>query len=282
MNDDTVLSVIMLVILIIFFLFILSILIESNFQVTTQTNRVPSDKRPATEFTCPTGTCPTNIVTGVKTCPQVDQPSPYDPQIQVCNSKFRCDNPLTPFALLPDGSTTITGVCENNTSCPCLKVTQCPNYILSVFTTSGGNPFQSLQGQRITFPQESTFVGVNGVRTTVPPIQYNNPATTFCAAPISWLPLANPGCNFVAEPNSITYADIVTCMGLPRGCTGGVITNPCLQGTLAFISNNPDALTQAEITTTQLGCVRGEPCPCGQVAIFDTNYGNVVCKQLPL
>jgi hypothetical protein len=58
--------------------------------------------------------------------------------------------------------------------------------------------------------------------------------------------------------------------------------NACLQGTLAFLSENPDTLTQANIITTQLACVRGEPCPCGQVAIFDTNFGGIVCRNLPL
>lgn len=69
-------------------------------------------------------------------------------------------------------------------------------------------------------------------------------------------------------------------MGSVRGCSG-LLSSPCLQGTLAFLSGNPDTMTQRDITTTQLGCVRGQPCPCGQVAIFDTNFGGIVCRSLP-
>lgn len=64
------------------------------------------------------------------------------------------------------------------------------------------------------------------------------------------------------------------------GCSG-LYGSPCLQGTLAFLSDSPDTLTQSNINTTQLACVRGEPCPCGYVTIYDINYGGIVCKQLP-
>lgn len=34
---------------------------------------------------------------------------------------------------------------------------------------------------------------------------------------------------------------------------------PCLQVTLTFLSPNSDTLTHADITTTKLACVHGDP-----------------------
>lgn len=285
-TDNTigvVLPLIVLIIFIVFFGWMLYLLISSGFQTTSPTNPVSSDNRTQTTFNCAPGQCATNLQSGFKTCPQNNVSITINPSQEVCNSAFVCDNPITPFALQSDGSTNINGVCEPNTQCPCLRVSQCAEYILSVFTTSNGNPYESLNGQRILFPQISSYVSsAGGAPTDTPPIQFNNPAVTFCAAPLAWIPLSNPGCNFItaSSVNDISYSDVLLCMGMQNGCSG-LEGSPCLQGVLAFLSSNPDTLTQNDITTTQLACVRGNPCPCGQVAIFDTNFGAIVCRQLP-
>jgi hypothetical protein len=79
----------------------------------------------------------------------------------------------------------------------------------------------------------------------------------------------------------MTYNDIVLCMGManPGGCNG-LFGNPCLQGTLALLSSNPDTVNINDLAISQYACVRGEPCPCGQISIFDTNFGGIVCKSL--
>lgn len=284
--DDTaevVLPIIILIVIIAFVGWMLYLLVSSRFQSTNSSNRVSSDRRISTNIVCGPGQCGTNIQSGFKTCPVNNNESIIiDPAHFVCNSRFVCDNPLTPFAVNSDGSTNINGICEPNVECPCLQVSQCPNYVLSVFTTSNGNPYQQLTGQRITFPQQSSFVSnVGAGLTDTPPIQFSNPATTFCAASLAFLPLSNPGCNFVsgADGNSMTYSDLLLCMGLQNGCSG-IQGSPCLQGTLAIISDNPDTLVRQNLQNYQYACVRGEPCPCGQVAIFDTNFGGIVCRQL--
>lgn len=281
-TPDIVLSLVVLIILIVFLGWMTYLLISSGFHRTSPGDPVSSDARTNINITCAPGQCATDLFNGAKRCPVGEIPITIDPSHQVCNSRFVCDNPLTPFALQSDQSTNINGVCEPFTECSCLKVSQCANYILSVFTTSNGNPYQTLNGQRITFPQISTYVAAAGGQTDTPPIRFNNPATTFCSAPLSWMPLSNPGCNFIGttDPNSITYEDLLLCMGMVNGCSG-LQGSPCLQGTLAFLSSNPDTLTQNSIYTTQLACVRGEPCPCDQVAIFDTSYGGIVCRSLP-
>jgi hypothetical protein len=59
-------------------------------------------------------------------------------------------------------------------------------------------------------------------------------------------------------------------MSSARGCSG-LVGSPCLQGVLAALSDNPVILTHRNILMSQFACIRGEPYPCGQVAIFDTN-----------
>lgn len=283
-----VLPLIVLIVLVIFLGGMLYLLISSQFQTTNPEDPVSTDTRARTTITCPPGQCATNIFSGFKTCPTTDASLVVSPAESVCNSRFLCDNPLTPYALQSDLSTDINGVCESidgvQVECPCLRVSQCPEYVLSVFTTSNGNPYQQLQGQRITFPQQSSYVSTSGDHTDIPPIQFTNPALTFCAAPLSYLPLSNPGCNFVSAPdgNSMTYKELLLCMGqaAPGGCSG-LIGNACLQGTLALVTNTPETLTQASITSSQFACVRGESCPCGQITIFDTNFGGIVCRSLP-
>ena len=281
---EVILPIVVFVIFVAFLGWMLYLLISSQFKSTSPDDPVNFDNRTSANIRCVPGQCATNLQSGFKTCPLNPSESlTVDPAQDVCNSPFVCDNPLTPFAVQSDGSTNINGVCEPNVQCPCLRVSQCPDYILSVFTISNGNPYQGLAGQRITFPQESTYVSsTSGVSTDQPPIQFTNPATTFCAAPLAFLPLSNPGCNFVSAPdgNSMTYSDVLICMGANRGCSG-LLTNPCLQGTLAILSDSPDTLTRADITSVQYACVRGESCPCGQVAIFDTNFGGIVCRSLP-
>jgi hypothetical protein len=283
-SDETpeiVLPLIVLIVLIFFLGWMLYLLISSGFKTTSPSDPVTSDTRTETSIMCAPGQCATNLQSGFKSCPTGNVSITVNPTESVCNNRFVCDNPLTPYAVQSDSSTNINGVCEPNTECPCLRVSQCPNYILSVFTTSNGNPYEPLPGQRVTFPQQSTYVAINGVQTDTPPIQFTNPATTFCAASLAFLPLSSPGCNFVSAPdgNSMTYEDLIFCFGLQKGCSGAV-SSPCLQGTLAAISSDPDNLTRANILTSQFACVRGESCPCGQATIFDTNFGAIVCREL--
>ena len=265
---DYLLPGIVLIIFLIVGIYLAYLLISSNFERRTQ-------ESPYIE--CAVSSCATNIYSGFKRCPPVGGTVFADPLIEVCNSRFLCDNPLTPYAVQADGSTNLSGVCEPEVTCACTREARCPQYILSLFTASNGTPYSTLTGQRLTFPQTSLY-STNGITTDQPPISYQEDGRTFCTAPLAWLPLSSPGCNF-ATSNDMSYEELVTCMGLPRQCNGAS-GNPCLQGTLAIISANPSALTQADIDVVQYGCVAGTSCPCGQVAIYDTNFNGIVCREL--
>lgn len=272
--SETLLPLVSLIVFIVFFGIMLFLLLRSSFESTSTSTSV---------IQCAPGQCATNLFSGFKSCPVVDSVTvTVNPSESVCNSPFVCDNPVTPYALQSDGSTDINGVCEPFTKCSCLRYSQCPQYILSVFTSINGNPYESVSGQRITFPQESTYVNnTSGLSSSNPPIQFSNPSTTFCTAPVSWLPLASPGCNFVSNSNlnSMDLDDVLLCQGMVSGCSG-LFGNPCLQGTLAAITNNPSSITQETLFNTQFGCVAGPPCPCGQLAIFDTNLGQIICNTI--
>lgn len=269
-TPDILLPLVMLTIFIIFIGWMLYLLISSGFQTSSMGTPVSSDNR-TYNMMCPINQCATNIFSGFKRCPEENTAIIVDQTKEVCNEKYLCTSTITPYALNSDGSTNYFGICEPNVICPCLRTNQCPEYIVSIFTANDGNPYNQLTGQRITFPQI----------TGTPPLQYTV-GKTFCAAPLAWLPLSTPGCNFVstANGNSMTYNDLITCMGLINNCNGIGPSSPCAQGILALITNNPDNLTQNNIVNAQYGCVQGSPCPCGQLAIYDTNFGGIICRSL--
>lgn len=265
MSDDSVIFLFILVIFLAFGIWMAILLIQQFNEGTVTSPR-------AQILQCEVDQCATNIQSGSKRCPEPGQKILVNPYSEVCNDRYFCNNSLTPFALQGDGSTNNYGICEEGIECPCLTKAQCPNYIVSYFSTQGGNPYTSLPGQRITFPQ--TFSNNR-------PIILGDYSTDFCTISSSWLPYSNPGCNFISYTDSIdpTIDDITTCMGGAVGCNGNY-SNPCLQGTLSFLTNNPDSFTADQSIYTPLACVAGDPCPCGQVALFDTNSETIVCRKL--
>jgi hypothetical protein len=271
-GSDAIIPLIILMVAVIFFGYIIYLLISSNFETSSASAgaTVNSDIRSVAYITCPPGQCGTDILSGQKICPEFDVEIAIDPRTQVCNSRYVCDNLLTPYAVGSDSATNINGVCPPGVECPCINHFQCADYITAAFTSNGGNPYVTTNGQRITFPQI----------TEVPPITFINPSLTFCTAPAAWLPFSSPGCNFVNGPGDMDYDNIVLCMGLLEGYEG-LSGSACKHGILAVITGEPDALTRTNITQAQFGCVRGESCPGGQLNVYDTNYNGVICRVLP-
>ncbi|MEM3063362.1 MAG: hypothetical protein QW303_07455 [Nitrososphaerota archaeon] len=261
--SNVIIPLIVITVFIIFIDSMLYLLVSSNFK----TNQ--------TRLSCLPGQCATNLQNGFKSCPvDIQEVITIDPLKEVCNSASICDNPLTPYAVQSDGSTDFNGVCESGIKCPCVRFGQCSNYILSAFKVDNGIPYQSITSQRITFSQSSILLNTSDT----PPIQFSDIGNTFCSIPFSWLALSKPGCNFINASN-ISYSDVLACMGMPNGCNN-FLGNPCLRGTLAFLSSDSSSMTQGDIFNTPVACVRGKPCPCNQVAIFDTNLNAIVCREL--
>lgn len=280
-NAAIVLTIILIIILIVTTILLLYLLFSSSFSRNRVTNSSPSNPTNSTApaiLSCPVNQCATSLITGNKRCPPENSniQIEYSPVTEACNSRFACDNRATPFAGQSDGSAILSGVCQDGIECPCFRRMQCPDYIASVFTSSNGNIVNPLGGQRISFPQISRN-GLNGASDSL-----GNPALTYCTVPLSWLPIANPGCGFVPGgfTNNMNYNELKLCMGQVKNCNGS-LNSPCLYGTLAVISNDVESLTQANVNQSQVGCVTGNPCNCEEIAIYDTQLGGVICRQLP-
>lgn len=232
-SPEWILTIITLAILIVFWLFL----------INAARNQPPA--RGAVY--CDAGKCATNIYNGVKKCPKSGEKIIYDPSLEVCNSPNSCDNLFTRFAVQSDGSTRLDSKCETGVQCRCLSRAQCANFIVGSFRTDGGNAFQPLDTQRISFNQATNYKNLAGNVSIDPPFQISDPSTEFCAVSLEALQQSR------------------------------LWPNGCLQGTLAFLPANPDDF---DVNTTPLGCVRGEPCPSGEMAVWDSSKGEVVCQTM--
>lgn len=259
-KQETIILTIFLLVLVLFLFYILYLLISTNFSLKKGPYTGLGPTTP-----CNPGDCATNIISGQKRCP-------VNPQIsvqailgqEVCNPPFACTSPITPFAVQSDGSTNNQGQCEPNTICDCKTTESCPIYVRSLLTQNAGNPFDNLATQRIVFTQS---VGD-------PPMTSSG---SFCSAPYLWLPYMSPGCGFT---NNISYDNLVLCMNQGQGCTGAPSGSPCSLGVLALITDNPESVNKNNLQEQRFACVNGVNCPCGQINIYDTLAGKVVCATL--
>lgn len=226
---------------------------------------------------CPVNQCATNIFNGEKRCPVEGGSIISNAGLEVCNSPELCDNLKTPYAIQSDGSTSREGVCQSGVTCRCVRYPSCPEYVLATFRTASGDAYTGTAGTRTTFTQSiDSFNPVTNELNTNTPIIYDDITNTFCTVPVEWLSRSTPGCNFI---EAVTPETITECMGYESGC-GGVTSKACTRGTLAFISSDSDSFNGSLIFQTPLACVAGSACPCGEVAVFDTQYGQIVCKSI--
>lgn len=233
---------------------------------------------------CPTDQCATNRYNGEKRCPPPGQQIASNAGIEFCSSATICDNDDFPYAVLSDQSTDALGQCEPTATCRCLAKPRCAQYIMSKFETNLGNPYISLEGQRTSFVQNisSTAIVVDAEGDQLvfdnPPLTYETDGLTFCTIPIDWILRSTPGCGFMQV---ITPGSITTCMGGPLNCNPDISTfNPCSRGTLAFVTDNSDDFNAESIELIPMACVAGEPCACGNVAVFDTRSESIICKNI--
>lgn len=216
---------------------------------------------------CAPGQCATNILTGVKDCPTIaSEIKSIDPTTQVCNSPFTCESDQTPFALRSDGSTSLDGVCEPNVQCRCLTQPQCAYYVTSYFGAQNGNPFQSIQPQRLVFQQNTSGINADGDFVNQPPYALSSPTTQFCAIPNEWLcrtwgSVLNPN----ADPNTNPINESL---------------GSCVTGTIAYVPNNPDNFDGNQLATTPLSCVQGTSCPIGLTPMWNNKTYELNCVNI--
>lgn len=178
----------------------------------------------------------------------------YDVRYQVCNPEFSCTNSATPFALQYDGSTRDDGICEDGVPCRCLIKSRCPDYVAATF---GGK-----------FSNNSDLFTQTKIRSTRIPDDQG-----YCAVISSRISQSAPGCSFMRE---ITPDTMSECMGLGAGCSQGVVGSACISGVLAVLSNGSDP-DNLDLSSSFISCVKGTPCPCGQIAVYDYANDNLLC-----
>lgn len=213
---------------------------------------------PGTEIECSPGQCATNIYSGQKRCPEQGGSIISIAPTEVCSSQYKCDNNQLPYSVQTDGSSILSTQCPDGINCRCVSTPMCANNVTSIFETVNGNPYTNLNGQRTMFSQTQGNI-------------LDNTSTQFCSVPYSWLTRSTTGCR-----NGDT---VVECMNAPNSCNG-YSYNPCISGTLAFISTDSDSFNSSDVDREPLSCIEGIPPPCGQIAIYDTKLGEIIYKTI--
>jgi hypothetical protein len=196
-----------------------------------------------TFFQCLPGQCVTDILLGDKNCPVANEMLLYDPEYQVCNSKYTCENSVTPYALTSNGGTNELGVCDPGVTCKCLRFPQCPidNIVLFNLVNLGSSGTGSIYTQ---IPIENQGNAGN------PPLTYNSNNTQYCAIKVIHLNRLSPGgCRF-KDPENIKLSELQECFRL----------NPCTIGALSFYPKNVDSFhlsrdDKQALTTIPVACV---------------------------
>lgn len=230
-------------------------------------------------FECVSGQCATNIYNGEKRCSNEDGTViVYDPKYEVCNSKYTCENSLTPYALLKDGSTNEKGICEQNNVCRCLTKPQCSEDNVVLFSLKGGSTQIDNSQSRAYFDQLS-----KNYQSNISSIIYTNINTEFCAIKAYHLNIISPNACFFEDENNITLDEISYCLNL----------NPCINGLMAFypLDINNFKLDNNAIYTYPVACVpsiRGDNnnvslvnfCGVNKIPVFDKKTSNVICYEI--
>lgn len=234
----------MIVIAIIFFTIIFGIgiifLIRKN-ELSSQNNDVR---------VCNANSCAVSLLTGFKRCPESGERVTLQSN-EVCSDATSCSSSQMPFAIQPDGSISLSGICANNSTCNCTNKTQCSDYIQSAFQLISGNLYTFNSTAPLQFTQRTDK-------------QFSISEQIFCTLPTEWMRYSTPGCTFSSL--NPTREEVINCMDVPKLNDG----NACINGTLAYIDDS-----------SALGCVVGNPrqCPLGVANVYDTQLGKIICSN---
>lgn len=240
------------IVLVLIIIFVIVVIIGLSIYLTYDDYTTTGARGTTVRFRCAPGQCVTNIFSGDKICPSDGNAIlTADPASEVCNSRFTCENILTPYAEQVDGSTDSFGNCPDGVECRCFRKPRCGKHILATFSTLGGNPYLPLEGQLVTFRQNTSYTATitdaNGNLSTsiisTPPLEINNPKTDFCSIPVNFKPRLSP--------------------------------QKCVKGVLAYLPDDPLSF---DFDNTSLGCVpRGTQCGDGDIPVWDSRVNFQVC-----
>lgn len=220
-------------------------------------------------LTCDPGKCATNFYNGEKRCPNTTNETVfYDPRSEVCNSKYTCENPKTPYALLSNGATSDLGICEDKTLCRCLTKPQCAGDLTTVFNAVNDSSSALTESNitRVEYLQtsissESDFGGI--------PLTYSNPSTQSCTITTNMIGRVvprPPECNF--GTNTPNLVDLYMCLEKST-------YNLCNIGRAAFYPQPGETFNIQKRNTTRIGCVPNLRAGIDPTARCDNIYDGV-------
>jgi hypothetical protein len=270
--DQYIIIVILAIIIItaIFLYFLYSIKSVKTVQTITKTST--GETLDSVGIVCGAGQCATSISNGSKICPQQEvEQLIIDPTTSVCSAALSCSDAQLPFAINPDNSTNLNGVCSGFI-CRCTATPSCGNANVVSFDVVGGTPYQTLLGQRVNISQNliTQTTAPTGTPTNINvfnPIALDSTTSSFCTISNSWLNYLSPG--NCAIYDTLTSSGIASCMQ----------ANPCITGTLAFIPQNPLIFDNTQINTTPMACVYGTytDCSATELVFWDNTNNSIGC-----
>ncbi len=233
-------------------LIVILIIVSFLFFLVFNSRKAPSvSSNDTVKLTCNPGECATNIFTGIKRCLDSEtQEIEIDPGIEVCNSRFFCENPKTPFAVQSDQSTNSEGLCQTDVICRCVQNPQCAEHVTAYFQVDNGTIFQPNQTQRVFFKQTSSYTDLAGDFRTDAPFHLPDPDNSFC---------------------ELSLVSVDRIFPITK------VNDPCVYGVLAFVPEDPETFDGTQ--ETPISCVRGKPCPANQIPFFDTRSNEVACIE---
>jgi len=253
------------------------------FILTKKTNTSNDNSNEPVFIQCGEDQCATNIITGEKRCPSDNEKVKAKAPLEVCNSRYLCDNNITPYALQSNGSTRRDGICQQGVECRCMREPSCATYTETVFYPIVNNTTLPLNEQEIIYNQRAKD------RSSEPLKPEEN---EYCQIPVNWLNRSSPGCNFA---NVMNYDNLVQCMGLegdsrsfPYACNTLPDnynrdlqiprTSPCMRGKLTVIGD--DKINKDNLLNYPLSCINTNiDCKCGEVRTIIESTGEVVCVR---
>lgn len=184
---------------------------------------------------CPAGFCALDKSTGLKRCPDGIYQLIYNTNDEFCTRAEFCDFDQLPYAVLSDGSTSLSGKCDSNVPCRCTNQKTCANAIVSPFQVVFGSKFDpSKNNFTITqIPETDIQFGYTS-------IQLETPETQICQLNTGFTDRLTNGCDF-----SNTVRDKLDCQNIssqiPVGITGsniaaGKLIRDIHVGNTSFIS----------------------------------------------
>lgn len=180
-----------------------------------------------TSSECPEGECPISLITGMKDCSR----STFYPGLELCSVSDSCNNPLMPYTINTDLSTSYQGTCETE-YCRCSPNPSCANYISTVFNDAYQQSPNSGRSDNLQYcsisPDSISQLGCNG---SVSQCMMTNPC--------SYGNLV-----YLADPSTLNISNMDL---LPLACVARELPSTLTQGSVYIYDDQSDTVVTKQL-----------------------------------